>query len=97
MAGPRCAGRELSLNVRIAVVLCVSAVLALRLNGPTTAGISRLLYHDEAPAGSGLIGCDMDEQVSQSHIRTMEIPLARMTPTATMKLTKKVGNPSRLL
>ncbi len=97
MAGPRCAGGELSLNVRIAVVLCAPSVLALRLYRPRTAGISRLLYHDEPPAGLGPVGCGMDEQGSRSHMRTMEIPLARMTPTATMKLTKKVGNPSRLL
>lgn len=97
MAGTRCAGRELSLNACIAVVLCVPAVLTLRLKGSMTTGILRLSYHDEGPAGSRLIGCGINEQGSQGHMRTMEIPLARMTPTATMKLTKKVGKPSRLL
>ena len=97
MAGTRCASGELSLDAHIAVVLSVPAVLALRLKGSTTMGILRLSYHDEGPAGLGVIGCGMDEQGSQGHMRTMEIPLARMTPTATMKLTKKVGKPSRLL
>lgn len=53
MAEYKMYSRELSLNVRIAVVRCAPAVLTPRLHKPTTADASRLLYHDPGLGACG--------------------------------------------